>query len=1388
MKHLHYLVLLLLLSGSTHAQEFIYQWTNFSSSFNVTDVEELTDGSLVAVLEGDSTYIAKMTPAGGITWSTKFRYQSSQSSLDYLMPMSDGGFMNYGRGRYSHRATFSVRDSNANVTKDTLLKLSSSSVPLTYALDAVEDHEGNIYFAGYAYDIFSGGVSFFSWRIPFVGKLNSDLQLQWVKTFATHNYSNRRTGIAHSIAIGPDSNLVINGIHSFRSGYNTGRQYLAKITRSGNLVWAREQAMSSSTSPMRVEINEAGDIFAMKYMHKNDIGTTTNMAKIDKFDASGNLLWTRLVNKGNTTFFVGDMGLNSDSDIILAGYFYENSAYSSALAIIDSSGTFVNAPRLVSDTSGSGTRASVLKVLSNDQFLVGGYTDNGPVMFRTDASGYTDCLSDTALLFSSVYDSAWSTGVNLGYYGMTYDTDGNYFTGTDNHGLDSFCFVAPACDVTASFSWNGGSICGDQNLQATNTSSGTGVSVDWFIGSTQVSSASVLDTNLDAGTYQITLIADGAYCDDTVTQSLTVHPAYNDSHSVSLCVGDQYVALGQTFTSDTVVTDTFALSTGCDSVVTYTLQFDQSYTAITDTICSGESLAFGGQNRTQTGTYYDTLTAANTCDSIVELSLQVLPVPTTSLTASICSGESMVFAGDTLTSSGQYFDTLTAANGCDSIVDLTLTVLPVSITVDVASICDGESYTSGGQVYSTSGQFTDTLTAANGCDSIINLTLTVLDVDTTVLVESICQGESYAVGSQSYNTTGQYSDTLTGTNGCDSIVELTLTVLSVPTTSLTATICAGESYAFGGANYTSSGQYFDTLTAANTCDSIVDLTLTVLPVPTTSLTASICSGESYAFGGQSYTTSGQYFDTLTAANGCDSIVDLTLTILPVPTTALDQNICDGESYDFGGETYTTTGQYMDTLTAANGCDSIITLTLTVLPVPTTSLTASICDGESYAFGGQAYSSSGLYYDTLIAANGCDSIVDLTLTVLPVFSTELYDTICAGESYAFGGQSYSTAGAYSDILTAANGCDSVLNLTLTVLPVFTSAVSDSICAGDTLVFLGNAYTNAGLYYDTLTATNGCDSIIALLLSVLPVSNTSISESICDGEVFEFGGQSLGQAGTYYDTLTAANGCDSIITLQLSILDHAHTNLEASVCIGDTFDFNGDMLTSAGTYQQMYMAANGCDSTVSLELTVLPNKTGSSFEVICQEAVYIFGDDTLSEAGTYTNTFIASTGCDSIHTLTLKISTVHAKIQVSVDTLKSVFEADVYEWINCSDNSSTGLFGPYFIPGNQQAYALVVHDANGCTDTSECAVAQPVGVAGVSDQDIRVYPNPAGSEVTISGIHEPITSAQWIDASGRIVSEVKHTLSNVLPTPPATGLYMLRIHSASATYRHRVVVVR
>ena len=118
--------------------------------------------------------------------------------------------------------------------------------------------------------------------------------------------------------------------------------------------------------------------------------------------------------------------------------------------------------------------------------------------------------------------------------------------------------------------------------------------------------------------------------------------------------------------------------------------------------------------------------------------------------------------------------------------------------------------------------------------------------------------------------------------------------------------------------------------------------------------------------------------------------------------------------------------------------------------------------------------------------------------------------------------------------------------VTVYPALdTVFISDSFCRDENYVFAGNIYNSAGVYYPVLPNSVGCDTTVELTLSELEIYSENISSTICQGDTFFVENIFHVNTGNYSDTLTSILGCDSIINLELIVL-----NPQASIVAPDT----------------------------------------------------------------------------------------------------------------------------------------------------------------------------------------------------------------------------------------------
>lgn len=355
------------------------------------------------------------------------------------------------------------------------------------------------------------------------------------------------------------------------------------------------------------------------------------------------------------------------------------------------------------------------------------------------------------------------------------------------------------------------------------------------------------------------------------------------------------------------------------------------------------------------------------------------------------------------------------------------------------------------------------------------------------------------------------------------------------------------------------------------------------------ITAYICPGSSYRLGDKEYTRQGVYLDTVKNPDGCDSIIMLRLRISPTYTRNVTATICDKEVYTLNGKPFTRAGYYSDTLKTKMGCDSIFNLTLKVNPSYSTDVYATICDSTEYIMNGKSFKKQGIHSDTLRTQNGCDSIFVLHLTVNPVYTLTYPVTICKGETYAFHGKTFTSAGIYRDTLQSSTGCDSISILELRISSPPVQHLNATICRGEDFLVGNISHTTTGLYTDTLKTINGCDSVVILDLLVNPSASKSITAVICRGEVFEMNGKSYSSTGTYRDTLKTVNGCDSIFVLSLTVNPTYLQRPKVSICNNQSYMQNGRLLTTAGVYTDSMKSKNGCDSTVILTLVIKPEVT-------------------------------------------------------------------------------------------------------------------------------------------------------------------------------------------------------
>ena len=168
--------------------------------------------------------------------------------------------------------------------------------------------------------------------------------------------------------------------------------------------------------------------------------------------------------------------------------------------------------------------------------------------------------------------------------------------------------------------------------------------------------------------------------------------------------------------------------------------------------------------------------------------------------------------------------------------------------------------------------------------------------------------------------------------------------------------------------------------------------------------------------------------------------------------------------------------------------------MTVYQKDTTELNISACD--SFAFRGDVFNESPYAYD-LSNAFGCDSVVLLHLTIHPSVQAFLGITTCV--QYEWLGNVYTESGIYADTLKTVYGCDSIITPDLTILPGMPTTDTIELMACDSVVVNGLVYYQDGTYLQTLTNGFGCDSLLTIVVDVLQPSDSYLVAEACQSYV-------------------------------------------------------------------------------------------------------------------------------------------------------------------------------------------------------------------------------------------------------------------------------------------------
>ncbi|MBX2979447.1 MAG: SBBP repeat-containing protein [Flavobacteriales bacterium] len=234
-------------------------------------------------------------------------------------------------------------------------------------------------------------------------------------------------------------------------------------------------------------------------------------------------------------------------------------------------------------------------------------------------------------------------------------------------------------------------------------------------------------------------------------------------------------------------------------------------------------------------------------------------------------------------------------------------------------------------------------------------------------------------------------------------------------------------------------------------------------------------------------------------------------------------------------------------------------------------------------------------------------------------------------------------------------------------------------------------------------------------------------------------------------------------------------EASAC--DSYAWQGNNYTSSGSYQVVYPSVSGCDSTLTLQLTISQSNASTTNTSACDS--YTWNGNTYTASGSYQVVLTNAVGCDSTATLQLNISTVNTALQQTGATLTAAQNNAAYQWVDCNNGFAPffGQTGQSFTPAQNGNYAVEITFGI-CTVMSDCVEVLTTGIGESEQAAFRVYPNPAVHQLTLEGAG-PLGEVFVLDMQGRLVHSERTAQERIIVDVAAwaPGAYVLRVGSVA-----------
>jgi len=624
--------------------------------------------------------------------------------------------------------------------------------------------------------------------------------------------------------------------------------------------------------------------------------------------------------------------------------------------------------------------------------------------------------------------------------------------------------------------------------------------------------------------------------------------------TIHICEGSSKNFRGKTYSKAGTYLDTVSIgSSECDTIYRLNVEVNHLDSGnVEHTICLNDTLYLGGEKFYSEGVYYISEIGSNGCDSVTKLVLNQLPYNIDRRDYSICQGDSVLINGIYYQNEISFVDTISSIDHCDTLVNYNIQILPFGQRNIIAELCKGESILIGNKFYSVSGLYIDTIPTLGQCDSIYQISIIELPIDSINIEYQLCYGDTINIDNNKYFTEGQFEFRNQNIHGCDSLTFVNININDYNFDQKSYTMCHGDSIQINGIYFKNEISFVDTISSMSSCDTIVNYNVQFLPYGQRNISMEICRGESIIIGNKTYSNSGQFTDTISAQGLCDSIYHISINELPIDSIKNDYYLCQGDTLIVGNTKFFAEGQYKFSNQNIYGCDSLTILNIFINNYKLEQKNYSICHGDSIQLNGIYYKGESQFRDTLPSMINCDTIVEYRIQLLPYGLRQQSIKLCQGDTFSIGKNKYFNAGNYIDTVSAFGTCDSIILTNIVQAKVSISNTPLRLCEGDSILINGEYYSSGGEYSFIYQNSEGCDSTVKYQLLVLPTSTFNLDTFLCEGEILKIGNYSISNPGVYKLMFQNQHQCDSLLeTRVISKLCH-------KIFIPNVFSPNDDLV--------------------------------------------------------------------------------------------------------------------------------------------------------------------------------------------------------------------------------------